>query len=254
MKKIFLMVNILALASCASMYRHPESIEEKMARYKSRKTSSNPIPHYQVAKYKYKASRNPASASQEELNINNKNIYFLSLYEQYDAFAQIYPDYKKPLKYCPFFHQDLLSYKETPKKWKWDKKTKVNTAQGVLSAIIDVDDKRTEKTAIKSHMDRNYDELVELCDKGSSDNYYIYENMITLSKKKGVIKRDTEGLNSLLKTTLFFNETLLHEVGHKNKVRAKSRGIASTKSKVDYTNEALTRVKASWAKEYYLNK
>jgi predicted choloylglycine hydrolase len=250
MKRVLLTITILSMASCASTYRRPESIKEKMARYKSRAISTNKIPSYQVSSFKYSRGRVPASANaDQDLNYSNKNLYFLSLYEQYESFSEVYPEHKKDLKHCPVYHQVLLDYKETPKKWSWSKKSKVDLSKSKIVAHLPKS-KESVSIAMRDHMDRNYDELSKLCFTGASDNYYIYENLIEITKAKR-IKKNKDGVNSLLKTTLFFNETLLHSVAEKSRARRKGRGLASTKKKVDFTQEALIRMKASWAKSLF---
>jgi len=246
MKKVLLTTSIFMLASCASTYKRPESIKEKMARYKSRTVTTNKVPSYKVSNFKHSRGRVPASArASQDLNISNKNLYFLSLYEQYDAFSQAFPEHKKQMKHCPVYHQVLLSYKETPQKWSWTKKNDLDISnKKIISHLPNA--KSSVTTALKEHMDRNYEELSKLCFTGSSDNYYIYENLIEITKMNK-IKKNADGVNSLLKTTLFFNETLLNSVAEKTRKRAKGRGLASTKKKVNYTQEAFTRLKASWA-------
>ncbi|OIQ17876.1 MAG: hypothetical protein BM556_10645 [Bacteriovorax sp. MedPE-SWde] len=250
MKRIFLTLTIITLASCASTYRRPESIKEKMSRYKSKATSTNKIPEYKVSGFKYSRGRVPASANkQQDLNYSNKNIYFLSLYEQYESFSQAYPENKKKIQYCPVYHQPLITYKETPKKWYWEKKTALSKSKdSIVSHLPKAKESLT--TAIREHMDRTHDELSKLCFTGASDNYYIYENIVEITKSNA-LKRNSDGINSLLKTTIFFNETLLHKVADKKRLRKKGRGLASAKEKVHYTQEALNRMKAAWANSLF---
>lgn len=250
MKRIFLVTSLLMLASCASTYRRPESIEEKMARYKSRSVSTNKIPKYEVESFSYSRGRVPASAYKAQgLDYSNKNLYFLSLYEQYESFTELYPEYRKDIKHCPVYHQVLLDYKDTPKKWSWSKKTK-NDYQNKTIVKQLPNSSSSIPIAMRDHMDRNYEELSQLCFTGASDNYYIYENLIEITKKNKLGK-NAQGVNSLLKTTLFYNETLLNTIGEKSRARAKGRGLASTKKKVNYTQEALTRLKANWATKLF---
>lgn len=250
MKRVLLTVTILTMASCASTYRRPESIKEKMARYKSRAISTNKIPNYSVNSFKYSRGRVPASANaDQDLNYSNKNLYFLSLYGQYESFSKIYPEHKKDLKHCPVYHQIVLDYKETPKKWSWTKKNNISAQKDSIVAHLPKA-KESVSIAIRDHMDRNYEELSKLCFTGASDNYYIYENLIEITKANK-LKKNKEGINSLLKTTVFFNETLLNSVAEKSRNRTKGRGLASTKKKIDYTQEALMRMKASWAQSLF---
>jgi hypothetical protein len=243
MKKINLVITTLILSSCASMYRHPESIAEKMHRYKSREQNINKVPEYEISKVKITKNRMPASTRNEEVNLSNKKLYFTSLYEQYDSFSQMYPKFKKNINVCPVFHQEVISYKETPKKWSWSQKKVTNVTNGILASLPG----ETLEDKVAMHMNSTYQELDKLCQIGTSNNYYIYENLITLVNNDGVIKKDKESVNTLLKTSIFFNRALMTKVGKKSKMRARGRTIASKVKKVSYDDAAINRMNASWA-------
>ncbi len=251
MKKIISTVTLLSLVGCSSIYQRPESIKEKMSRYRSKEVRTNIVPDYFANEFSFKG-RIPASAA-DNLDYNNKTLYFLTLYKQYDQFTEVYPEYKKRVQYCPRFHQQVLEYDSADKKHSFTKKDTIDQSEDFVANL-----ERGHKdfsSAIKDHMNRNHDEIVQLCEQGFSHNYYIYENLVTLSKEPGVILRNKESYNTLLKSPIFFNEKLLSAVATKNRLRKKSRGIASSSSleHESFIYEASNRVGASWFK-YYLNK
>ncbi|EQC46235.1 hypothetical protein [Bacteriovorax sp. Seq25_V] len=253
MKRNLSLITILSLvASCGSYYKKPESIEAKMARYTSKEESVNKVPEYKVSGYKYKASRYPASADREEINESNKSVYFLSLYDQYHAMTDLYPQYKKQIKYCPTFHQQLV--KKSPKEVKYSLKDQISFEDKSIVSSLDYEGQAPSRKvlpkAMAKYMDQTHAELTELCENGVSSNYYIYENFITLAQKKGVIGKDEKSLNALYKTTIFYNESLLSSISAKEKIRTRGRTIASTrKLEADYTQEAIRRLRATWAQE-----
>ena len=244
MKLTKLIVFTLILSSCASMYRRPESIEEKMARYKTRDTRINQIPSFTTSIKKITPSRYPASTTTgQEIDMSNKNLYFTSLYEQYGVLSKLYPQYAQNIDVCPFFHQPILTYKAKEQKWDWSLKSK---SEFITKKIVKALPADTYEIAIKDHMNRNYMEVKKLCHTGQSSNYYIYENLVTLIHQKNTIKQNIDSLNSLYKVSIFFNEKLINEIATKRRKRTTGRGLASTKQKVSFTQEALHRINATW--------
>ena len=245
MKSVNLIVLSLIVASCASIYRRPESIQEKMTRYKTRDKRINQVPSYSTNIKKIKPTRYPASTtSGQDISMSNKNLYFISLYEQYETFSTLFPQYSQKLNHCAFFHQPMISYKTKNKKWDWSLK---NSSEISKKKIVKALPSDNFQNAIRDHMKRNFQEVEKLCHTGQSSNYYIYENLITLIKQKQIIRQDIESLNSLYKISLFFNEKLLNEIATKKRARSSGRGLASTKQKVNFSQEALHRINATWA-------
>lgn len=250
-KLISISTGLILLAGCGSYYKKPESIESKMARYESKKEYINKIPEYTVNS-PIKASRNPASANEysEQINESNLSIYFLSLYEQNEIYNALFPDQKNIIKNCPTFHQELLKREASSYSYslKEDIDYTKNSIVNSLSANAQLS-KSTLASAMTKLMKGTIAELKSLCEYGQSDNYYIYENFITLSSKANKFPKNTDTVNSLLKTTIFYNQALISSISNKEKIKVKSRGLASTAKPLDYSEEAIRRLKASWAIE-----
>lgn len=223
-----------------------------------------------------------------ELNITNKKLYFVTLLGQYESLKKYGVQFDAPdVNICPHFHTSLLQYNEkkptgfraktgshNSKKFSYDKdklndETYVSTRpelslplsqDEVTPKVVDVMRSENEMTEFKMnelvhraldiHLSKTYTEIRELCEYGVSDNYYIYENLITHIKNSD-FKADRQNMNTLLKTTVFSNIALVTSM---EKIQAMPmRSIASVKEKETstYANELMTRLNVEWAKEYF---
>ena len=248
MKNLTALLSLTTLISCGSYYRHPESIGQKMDRYRSKEIRTNITPDFRVTTFKRGRTRGPASAETPSESINNKKVYFLTLLDQYNSMLAMYPSYGKKINLCPRFHQEVIEYKESGKTPNWSAKSTIAPSP-IISSIQE--DHGNFESAMRAHITRNHDELAQLCEQGSSHNYYIYENLVTLSKEPGVLLGNTDGVNILLKSPIFFNQKLISTVGTKKK--SKGRGLASKSNSEDFNTVALQRVNSTWAWDY-LNK
>ncbi|PIK16090.1 hypothetical protein [Halobacteriovorax sp. JY17] len=287
----------LFLASCSSgySYKKPESFDEKISRYQSRSMNTNLVPEVQVNEkfsYKSKRSRGPASVQTEQerddgLNqYNNKRLYFLTLYSQYQSLRPFASNETVGLEinHCPSFHSSYLTYNEnssTPsskREYKLpftDMAMMENTSfmasypefylpvskSSVRPRVIDVaikeklsatETRKSISNAINIHLAKTYSELSELCETGSSSNYYVYENLMTHIKTRDKISANGTGLKTLFKTTLFSNMALTSSI--KKNQRVKSRGIASYAQKQSFDKEVIKRLEVPWVESYLQSK
>ena len=281
-------MSLLAI-SCSSGFKRPESIEEKMARFKAKSIGQNFTPGYKVANVGFTKTktrgRGPASVEKKdtgETNISNKRLYFLSLHNQYQQLKQyIGSDSAPTLNICPRFHTSLLKYKETygdqPYKNKVytpnftvtqlgdvdysakypelylpvTKEGKTPTVKDMISKTPTAKVEEVVKEALKVHMSKTYTELKELCEYGSSDNYYVYENLLThIQRTDEGWPASNDNMDVLLKTTLVGNMALIRSLDYQSKAEA-SRGIASVNNQVYYDDEVLDRMNADWSKDYF---
>lgn len=230
--------------------------------------------------------------SNEEQTLSNKKLYFLTLFGQYESMKKYSQQFDAPsVNICPQFHTSLLehksrrpsgtmgsiSYKDN-KKFFYDSKQFLDAEyvsnrpelslplsnDEVTPRVVDIfraegtkinDSKMDEviHKAIDIHLAKTYAEIRELCEYGVSDNYYIYENLITHIKNSDFRPAD-KNMNALLKTTLFSNIALVTSL---DKIQALPvRSIASVGPKVKeatlpYANELMSRLSVEWAKEYF---
>ena len=228
----------------------------------------------------------------DEATLSNKKLYFLTLFGQYESMNKYADVFDAPkVSVCPNFHNSLLEHndrrpagfasnvpKKSSKKFVYDA-AKLNDEAYVTShpelslplaknevtpKVIDIlrseganltESKMNElvHTALDIHLTKTYSEIRELCEFGVSDNYYIYENMITHIKNSNFAPAE-KNMNTLLKTTVFSNIALVTAL---EKIQPQAvRSIASVESKKKdgsspYSNELMTRLNVEWAREYF---
>ncbi|MCP4912073.1 MAG: hypothetical protein GY909_03050 [Oligoflexia bacterium] len=278
---------LLGVASCSSNYKRPESFESKMARFSSQDINKNKVPNYVLPDFDYNklkvTKRGPASAG-DELNFDiprsNKKLYFLGLLGQYNSMKTFLTQaYAPEVNICPNFHTTLLNHKEVASKNPFTNSNFRNrytnfseeevknypelslpmTADSTSPRVVDIlrntKNLTHEKTnavitkALRIHIKKTYDEIYELCDTGTSENYYIFENMITaVNKDAHKFTPGKESLKKFFKVTVFSNIALMKSL--KNAHINSSRFPASAIKQVDYSKAISSRMKANWAYDY----
>ena len=227
----------------------------------------------------------------DEATLSNKKLYFLTLFGQYTNISKYSSEFKAPtVSVCPNFHNSLLEHNDrrpagispnsvtkSTKKFHYDS-TKFNDPRYVAThpelslpmqkneinpKVIDtfrsigVDITASQmselvQNALDIHISKTYKEILELCEYGVSDNYYIFENMITHVQNTNFTPSDSN-MNILLKSTLFSNHALVTSLD--NIPSTASRSIASVIEKKvvtsSYSNEVMTRLNVGWAQVYY---
>lgn len=223
----------------------------------------------------------------------NKKLYFLSLYTEYESLKNYSQEFVGPtVSICPNFHTSLLRHNENmasvyktnspkTKKFAYDA-AKFNDEVYVASnpelqlplskdevtpKVIDViKSSATPMTdfainelvhkALDIHLAKTYSEIRELCEYGVSDNYYIYENLIT-HIKNNKFEAGSANMNTLLKTTIFSNIALMTSI-EKHTTSLPGRAIASIETGADgadkkgpYATEVMARLNVTWANQYF---
>lgn len=231
----------------------------------------------------------PSAAEDLKENPSNKKLYFLTLYSEYETLKSYAQEFVGPtVNICPNFHTSLLRHQDkfvgsitpsAPKSSKFvydSKKFKDETyvasrpelllplsKDEVSPKVIDViksDNSMNEfainelvHKALDIHLAKTYSEIRELCEYGVSDNYYIYENLIT-HIKNNKFEADNKNLNTLLKTTVFSNIALMTSLEGHTKTTVQGRSIASVgvdSKKSSYTTEVMARLNVNWASQYF---
>lgn len=272
-----------AISSCAGSYRRPESFEAKMARFRPRNSNPNKVPKIQLdpslpATFRAPAKRGPASTGKRSLKKlpSNKRLYFMSLYGQYRALSSYVQTEQAPdIKHCASFHTTLVNYKEglppvKTSKVSFEKRYSGLTPDKIASypelslpMTLDSDeprlydvlqDKKGKSTthyvtqALKVHLTKTYKELEELCETGSSDNYYNYENLTShIQREGGQFGANKNSLKILLRTTLFSNMSLLEGLK-----KGQGRMPASSSHEENIYQEGLIqKLGVEWTHSYY---
>ncbi len=239
------------------------------------------------------ASVEPAVTAEkkEELENNptNKKLYFLTLYTQYESLKKYSTEFAGPsVSICPNFHTSLLRHREkmpvadstnvSGKKFSYDSAKfsdesyvasnpelllplskeettprVIDIIRGSKTTVSDFAVNEMVHKALDIHLSKTYNEIRELCEYGVSDNYYIYENLIT-HIKNNKFDPDSSNMNTLLKTTVFSNLALVTSLEKQTKGRTQGRAIASVdgdKQRGPYVGEIMTRLNVTWAGQYF---
>ncbi len=273
---------LLSLGSCSSAKR-PESIEAKMARFEASTGEYLGSPQLPAADYKFK-SRGPASVSEKKagaLPISNKRLYFMTLFTQYNEMRSFIKSSSPEINICPTFHSAIVEYKEkypvatANKDIAWDvSHINLSAPEGELAAypelflpvtkekneprVVDLLKKDGIKEApvlltkaMEIHVLKTYHELSELCENGVSDNYYIFENLVTHTASNR-LSANNSSMKILLKSTLFSNMALVDSLTKSSKKTGRAiASVEETMSPVQYKSEVMNRLKAPWASEYF---
>ena len=256
---------VLFLSSCSSGLKQSESIADKMARYKAAQYSDNKVPQINLPTTSLSGGRAPASFkpahNKKPLSLSNKRLYFLTLHSQYQTLNKMLGSSSPEIAICPSFHTSLVKQKGEAKGLKVNEVevSKLNfndqgfhpeldlpiTRGSVKPTVKDImsdEGKVAVKNALQLHVEKTHSELQELCEFGNSDNYYTFENLYTLIKKKKVTGR-SDKLSSLMKTTLFTNHLILKSLQQKQSM---GRSPASHKSSYEKVllNELFRRLES----------
>lgn len=226
------------------------------------------------------------SPDEQKNTTTNKKLYFQNLYEQYADLSAFLPEKENPkIEYCPQYHGNFLELKTQKKEtannynyvFTYDK-TYYNdqnylakhpelllpvTEEEALPRAIDILNQSPKlstseqsdivKNALALHLKRTYKELRELCEYGVSQNYYIFENLLTHTKNSS-IESNTNGVKILLKTTVFSNialKTSLDQFKLASIPAGRFPASSSNKSEAINENEIMKRLNVTWMKDYF---
>jgi hypothetical protein len=212
---------------------------------------------------------------------SNKRLYFLTLFSQYQTLKQYSKNSAPEIATCPHFHTSLTTHNEKhashhPKQELNFKKidyTKVedpsyltmnpilnlpavkNESQPKVADLVKKPEHKekwlTVQKALDIHIAKNYQELMQLCEEGASENYYAFQNLITHVNTDPSFTASNENMKVLLSTILFANESIIQS-SKRYKKRQASRGIASVGKKLNpYMNDVMYRLNAGWASRYF---
>ena len=276
-KTIFTLTSLLTLTACGH-YAPPESFESKMARYQVKKAQSQSVPEITPVDFRVSGSRMPASVSKqnkksEDVTFSNKKLYFITLYRQYNELASFASTSTPEVTQCPSFHSAMVDF-QTPSapsvNWKAQYEANKLGDQSYSSyypelylpagdstqgpKVLDILKKEPHNTsivqsAVDHHVKKIYAELAELCEYGSSDNYYAFENLHTEMQRRDIAPAGVKGMKVLLKTSLFSNKALIESL--KRNAPRTNRAPAQVMTQTDFDYEVMKRLGVTWAQQYY---
>tara|TARA_B100000925_G_C22010728_1_gene476284 strand:+ start:2134 stop:2952 length:819 start_codon:yes stop_codon:yes gene_type:complete len=263
MKKALLILTVLY--SCSS-YRQIEFINENMTRFNdNNELGQNTTPKILglpvILQNRDIASIAPLKNKKQSLN--NKQLYFQILNTQMHQMGEILG--KKIINNrCPHFHSInmgviqktgismLEEQKELPENTHYTNALKrpaffpelhlpMNSGEKTKT-VFDLAKNKNNfnyreniKTALSLHLERTKKEIHELCETGSSGNYYIYENLNALSSGSPLYPKK-ENLETILKISIFTNDFLISSL----KRNSNTKNISA----------ALDRVGSRWFQRY----
>ena len=285
MLKVIHLLLLVHVFSCASSYKRPESFAQKMNRYRAR-ISSNSIPRLTVNTNQF---RKPASIPQqvapknrlnllksptllpknkniENIHFSNKRIYFLSLLEQYRSFRSYLPQKTKTpsINSCPGLHGAFLEYMRSHPSPLPGRQANFNPKGALLALPLshnpqskilkDIKENKRKKQlfqkALHIHAEKIYSELVELCQYGSSNNYYAYENLMNhIKRHPQKFPVSPKNLQTLIKTTIFVNKILLSAIKQQSPSVGRSPAALSQESN-PWIEKAMNKNHLKWFKQY----
>ena len=263
---------LLALSACSNYhYRSPESISDKIARYRaSRSYDYNAIPNTKELKV-YRKNRRSLASSQKKFKskYSSRGLYFLVFLSQYEMLKDYLNNQELPdIKSCPQFHSILLTYRNKKNKFssserkighlKKEYKNFFNYPELLLSTvqeeeaptIADLLQNKTDllknkekvrsliSNALKIHTFKMYKELEVLCDHGRSINYDNYKNLLAYIQRQGSrFSPSQKNTKVLLRSSVFFNKILMD-----------SLSVHQTKSQ--YFDHLTNQFSLEWIKDY----
>lgn len=259
--------------------------------YNSNIVPNMPVSSEKIEMLKHRGSRVPASVAEEETEqseatLSSKKMYFLSLIGQYDVLRNYFEHDSAPtINSCAAFHTSYSDHKENTH-FQYTNLDKINyekrysnldqtsvenypelnlpmTADSATPKVIDILRstsqpseeffRETMAKAINIHLKKTYTELVELCEYGSSDNYYKYENLLThIQKNKSLFRATKENLEIILRTTIVSNMAVIESFKEFEQKKSSRMPASSNSQDPTYKKVILERMNANWANDYLL--
>lgn len=287
----------ILLASCSTNQPESNIKDKKLAKRSENSESyhqktgvpnSADILYFDYNFNKRRNTRKIASAGSHQSieQFPHKQVYFLTLFEQYSSLKNKIPS-SLSLNSCPSFHSSFINY---DKKWQklgdtssdWNKKLltipsginfeKSNdlalfpelslpvTEKSPYPAVFDVlpklkgADQKQEllKKAYSIHLKKLHNELASLCEFGHSDGYYVFENFLKHIEKNPKYMGSTESIQAVFKISVFSNMALGLSVRSALVGDSKNeRALASALKFSVLEQELVRRLKAKWSDGYF---
>lgn len=229
-----------------------------MSRYRARR-NPHPVPRlsvsleeFEVQKSKSRIARVPASVWDmgedipRRIRLSNRRLYFLALREQYRSFAAYCPDAYQEIAICPHFHTALVTSRRSEQPYLARKLVGFPPAGPLLSFA---GSGSRLKNAVASRIRTIHSELEELCHYNSSDNYYVYENLLThIERDAGKFSASPKNLKILVKTNLVANRVLLRALRRHS--RSEGRMPASAAEDNPYLRHIVNKSGIDWLENY----
>ncbi len=255
----------LFCTSCAQVVVNPDYKQVlKMERVENKEALTSGMPNYYLPEMKdqlvnsglqrrnVQVIRSIASVEDKSLEMNSRELYFYNLYAQYRFFKTTLKIEQDVLKVCPQFHHSMMTQQNLLNRpilpvdltLKNVDELKQNPNMIVLfpemALPLDHDDHNTivfdkimqgeeyapaVQQGLMVQYDKTVSELKTICDRGVSDNFYVFTNFINFIKTNSEFIDRPDSLKALLKIPIFSNHYLISflnyntEIDHKNYTR-----------------------------------
>lgn len=197
------------------------------------KVTHNPALSFYLDSYQPKKMARKIASSPAVPELSNRQIYFLSLYQQYLTLAHTLEN-KETIKFCPSFHQVILEFETDLKNRRDSYSTQINfqsvrvnkdrisyypvlsmaaTDDQMLYEFLNKKGWQDQENALKQTLQHYHtgmeQEVQKLCETGVSPGYYVYENLVTYFKEYKDFHHTRAGLKALLKVPTLANMAVL---------------------------------------------
>ncbi len=157
-------------------------------------------------------SRKPAMSAASLEGKSPRRVYFSSLYYQYLTLSQYLHDDAK-IEFCPAFHHDKIETdsRQVPQVALYKASNIDQTGKAYFPELV-----FNRKFSLKDHHVSIREELEVLCERGESDNYYKFDNLVSYYAGKKDFHSRPGAMASVLKIPVFANYYLMKmlEAGH----------------------------------------
>lgn len=286
MKKLTLSIIILSLVSCSNV----TTKNKNQVRIGEGVKTNSGMPNFYLSEdfvpKKKEVSRSIASVTIDHNleEVNNKKVYFLTLLGQYNRFNSLLGKTNEDIKVCPFFHNSIVrqgkylrKLKENASGIKGKDYLRVSYSPNLLPLFPELSLPVNEeenvyqytsqfksndmiqsfvKVAMEEHAARNKKELKKLCEYGASDNYYLFENLLTHFNTEDAFNNSMDSLRAVLKIPVFANLLLLRSLDPQFVYYGKKQFYEVSQISGKYSifeEELITRSNLSWMKLYINN-
>ena len=272
-KKLCVVFTLLYFLACVSSQQNSGPITRRAG-----PDSLNLVPRFTLLKDTHWRPRVLASKDLGKLSFmefSNKQVYFSTLFWQFQKLKAFRLGPFQNIRYCPSFHSAFLELKK-----KSPSPVKLNGDGVVLQKLIDLKPKKEIMAifpemalplthtlgastlyevlskyshdapydllvqGINIHTKKIYQELQQLCHTGYSQNYFIFENLISYVHQNPHFKNGAAPLLSLLESTVFFNFIFLNFLGFQHRGE-----FPFSSSKLE--EEMVSRLRADWSYNYF---
>ena len=277
------MLNILLLLFLFSCAHNKQVLLPKVSeknRVSTEDKLNSGMPNYYLVEYQFsKNLRAPASTDDNGLNyLSDKKIYFFSLYTQSLWFGTLL-NKKIDLQTCPQFHHEMVVYKDLideilvsyeqttlrPYSSSIIKEESIalypelilpySSTQTVYEAAYyeNSNDNVNEimLAGFENQLNQNIQEINTLCEEGASDNYFIFQNLITHYASKEDFHYSQEALKAYLKVPVFSNMMLFQSMTGDRLIYKNVLSHLNISSYNHFEEQTLQRTNAWWIKQYF---